>query len=45
MAVLVEKVSNGALQFDAPQSLLARIRIESVELEFVGKQRNQKVKV
>jgi len=45
VAVLVEKVSNGALQFDSPQSPLARIRIESVELEFVGKQRNQKVKV
>lgn len=40
VAIVVEKLSDSEL---APA--LARIRVESVELEFIGKERNPKVKV
>ena len=45
IAVIVQKTSDGELRIDAGQSPLARIRISEVHLEFVGKERNEKVKV
>jgi hypothetical protein len=45
IAVIVQKTSDGELRLDAGQSPHARIRIAEIELEFVGKERNAKVKV
>jgi hypothetical protein len=45
IAVIVQKTSDGELRLDAGQSPLARVRIAEVNLEFVGKERNAKVKV
>jgi len=45
IAVVVEKKSEGALELAPGTSPLARIRVADVQLDFVGKPLNEKVKV
>lgn len=45
IAVVVEKISDGTLEFAAGVTPLARVRVADVKLDFVGKAVNEKVKV
>ena len=45
IALIVEKTSEGVLEFAPGTIAQACLRISGVQLEFIGKQRNEKVKV
>ena len=45
IAVIVENSSGGPIEIPAGQLPVARVRLLDIELEFIGKQRNQDVKV
>jgi hypothetical protein len=45
VALIVEKTSGDALELPAGKIPVARVRLSDIRLEFIGKKRNEKVKV